>query len=58
MMSEELERTIRHEPKPEAPEDDEEFQRVLRNLVKTPLKPHEPLNKGREPKSSPKEKAP
>jgi hypothetical protein len=33
-----------HEPKPESPEDDAEFERVLRNLVNTPHKPHE--NKG------------
>ena len=29
------------EPKPESPEDDAEFERVLRNLVNTPHKPHE-----------------
>lgn len=28
------------EPKPESPEDDAEFERVLRNLVNTPHKPH------------------
>jgi hypothetical protein len=28
------------EPKPESPEADEEFDRVLRNLVNTPHKPH------------------
>lgn len=30
------------EPKPESPEDDAEFQRVLGNLLNTPHKPHVP----------------
>lgn len=34
------------EPKPESPEDDAEFQRVLRNLVNTPHKPHAKPNRG------------
>lgn len=33
------------EPKPESPEDDAEFERVLRNLVNTPHKPHVPPDK-------------
>jgi hypothetical protein len=42
------------QPKSESPEGDEaEFDRVLRNLVNTPHKPHE--NKGREPKPAPKD---
>ena len=40
------------DPKPESLEDDVEFERVLRNLVNTPHKPHE--KKGREPKPAPK----
>jgi len=42
------------QPKPESPEaDDPEFERVLRNLVNTPHKPHE-KKKGRGPKPAPK----
>ena len=29
------------EPKPESPKDDAEFERILRNLVNTPHKPHQ-----------------
>jgi hypothetical protein len=40
------------QPRPESPEDDAEFERVLRNLVNTPHKPHS--EKGSEPKPAPK----
>jgi len=40
------------DPKPESPEADAEFERVLRNLVNTPHTPHE--KKGCEPKPEPK----
>lgn len=43
------------EPSAESPEADQEFERVLRNLVNTPHKPHE--KKGREPKPAPTDKA-
>jgi len=43
------------EPKPESPEADAEFQRVLENLVNTPHKPHE-TKRGREPKPAPEGK--
>ena len=42
------------DPKPDSPEDDQEFDRVLRNLVNTPHKPHVEPKKGREPKPAPK----
>lgn len=51
------------EPKPESPEDDAEFERVLRNLVNTPHKPHVNASKNESadgkkergaPKSAPK----
>lgn len=35
------------EPKPESPEDDAEFERVLRNLVNTPHKPHDEQRKAK-----------
>ena len=37
---------MNEDPKSESPEDDAEFERVLRNLVNTPHKPH---NEKREP---------
>jgi hypothetical protein len=43
------------DPKGESPEADEEFERVLRNLVNTPHKPHVE-KKGREPKPAPESK--
>lgn len=51
-----LEGFMTEDPKPESPEgDDAEFERVLRNLVNTPHKPHVE-KKGREPKPAPEGK--
>jgi len=36
------------DPKPESPEADAEFERVLRNLVNTPPKPHKPTDRTHE----------
>lgn len=36
------------EPSRESPEDDAEFERVLRNLVNTPHKPHQPKPRDKE----------
>jgi hypothetical protein len=41
------------EPKPESPEDDAEFERVLRNLVNTPHKPHQRQGPPDSPKPKP-----
>jgi hypothetical protein len=47
-----LEVFMAEEPIPESPEAEEEFQRVLRNVVNTPHKPHE---KKLGPKAAPPE---
>jgi len=47
---------VTEKPKPESSEDDAEFERVLRNLVNTPHKPHQA---GKQPvKTSPKMEKP
>jgi hypothetical protein len=40
-------------PSEDEKRDEEAFNAVLQRLVTTPHKPHEPLKKGREPKSAP-----